>query len=196
MWFNFLTVAGGTGIDYLVGDPPQVPHPVVGFGKVITFLEQQLNRREFSPRKRKLAGIFTVVLLLLLAFWIPFWLLKWLNQVPVLFWLVNLWLMSTTIAAKGLNQAGWGIFKLLHAGNLEQARLEVGKIVGRDTAELTEGEIIRATVETLAENTVDGVIAPLLFGCLGGTPLALVYRAINTLDSMIGYKNERYRHFG
>ena len=193
---NALTVIGGTIIDYAVGDPPQLPHPVVAFGKAISFLESHLNRAGSHPVWLRLSGSLTVVLVLGLAFGIPYFLLRALTPFPWLFWVLNCWLMSTTIAAKGLQQAGIVIYKLLGESDLTRARLEVGKIVGRDTADLSVAEIIRATVESLAENTVDGIIAPLCFGFLGGAPLAMLYRAINTLDSMIGYKNERYRYFG
>lgn len=193
---NLITITGGVGVDLFIGDPPLIPHPVVGLGWWIAFLEKRLNRPKFTINRLKFHGILTVLTTLMIAFFIPFLILMWLRSVPWLFWPVNLWLMGTTIALKGLNQAGQGIYQSLSTGNLAVARLEVGKVVGRDTANLSVGEITRATVETIAENSVDGVIAPLIFGFLGGTPLAMLYRAVNTLDSMIGYKNDRYRHFG
>ena len=110
--------------------------------------------------------------------------------------LVSAFLLSFTISPKSLAKAGREIYVLLARDDLAGARKRVGWIVGRDTEELDESEVARATVETIAENTVDGVIAPLFFFVIGGVPLAFLYRAANTMDSMIGYKNEKYLYFG
>ena len=193
---NLLTVTGGLTLDRLIGDPPRIPHPVVGFGKSITFLEKVLNRKSFSPWLLRMNGLVTVFLILGLAYLIPYYTLRLLAPYPWLYWLVSPWLMGTTVAAKGLSQAGNTIYRLLNEGRLKEARTEVGKVVGRDTDQLAPEEITRATVETIAENTVDGVVSPLFYGLVGGLPLAMVYRAINTLDSMLGYKNERFLYFG
>ncbi|GIP34365.1 cobalamin biosynthesis protein CobD [Paenibacillus sp. J2TS4] len=115
---------------------------------------------------------------------------------PWLGYAVNTWFIATTIAIKGLKDAAILVYKPLTEGHLQDARTYVGYIVGRDTASLEESEITRAAVETVAENTVDAVVSPLFFALLGGAPLAMAYRAANTLDSMVGYKNERYLHFG
>lgn len=115
---------------------------------------------------------------------------------PWLGYAVNTWFISTTLAVKGLKDAAMRVYRSLAEGNLQDARTFTGYIVGRDTAELDEPELVRATVETVAENTVDAFVSPLLFALLGGAPLAMLYRAANTLDSMVGYKNERYLHFG
>ncbi len=194
--YNFVTILGGALVDLLVGDPPRLPHPVVGFGRIISLLERLLNKKNLPPLVLRLNGVLTVIIVLCIAFMVPFFLLKLLVPFPWIYWPVNIWLISTTIASKGLIQAGKNIYRLLLDGDVEKARQEVGMIVGRDTDQLTETEIIRATVETIAENTVDGVIAPICFGLVGGAPLAFLYRAINTLDSMIGYKNDRYYYFG
>jgi adenosylcobinamide-phosphate synthase len=110
--------------------------------------------------------------------------------------MVGALILSFMISPKSLAKAGKGIYALLLLGNLEEARQKVGWIVGRDTDKLSEAEIARATVETIAENTVDGIIAPLFFFAIGGVPLAVLYRAANTMDSMIGYRNEKYLYFG
>lgn len=193
---NFLTTIGGACLDAVWGDPPGLPHPVVGIGKIIAYLDNWLNRRELKSFFLGLNGILTVLITLIVAFGGVFILLKVLTPFPWLFWPVNCWLMGTTIARKGLAQAAKTIYDYLKVGDLEQAGEEVGKIVGRDTKSLSRKEIIRATVESVAENSVDGVIAPLFFGMVGGAPLAMLYRAVNTLDSMLGYKNERYQCFG
>ncbi len=196
MLANVITIGAGSLIDLIWGDPPRIPHPVVGLGKVIAFLDHLLNRGKFGPMVLRLFGIFTVLVTLAIAFSGVHILLRYLSPYPWLFWTANCWLMGTTIARKGLSQVGKVIYRLLDSDKLGQAREEVGKIVGRDTSNLTRTEIIRATVESVAENTVDGVIAPLFYGAIGGAPLAMVYRAVNTLDSMLGYRNERYQYFG
>ena len=111
-------------------------------------------------------------------------------------YLVSTWFISTTIAIKGLKDAAYLVYNPLRAGNLADARKYTGYIVGRDTDALDEEELTRAVVETVAENIVDAVIAPLFYALIGGAPLAMLYRASNTLDSMVGYRNDRYRHFG
>ncbi len=111
-------------------------------------------------------------------------------------YLVSTWFISTTIAIKGLKDAAYLVYNPLRTGNLADARKYTGYIVGRDTDELGEEELTRAVVETVAENIVDAVIAPLFYALIGGAPLAMLYRASNTLDSMVGYRNDRYRHFG
>lgn len=108
----------------------------------------------------------------------------------------HVWLISTTMAVKGLKEAASAVFKPLSEGKLQEARKQVGYIVGRDTEHLNEPEIARATVETVAENTVDAFVSPIVFALLGAAPLAMLYRATNTLDSMVGYKNEKYLRFG
>ena len=115
---------------------------------------------------------------------------------PLLDTMVQALILSFTISPRSLSEAGRELFQLLEDGNLEKARFKVGWIVGRDTDKLSPAEVTRATVETIAENTVDGVIAPLFFFAVGGVPLAVLYRAANTMDSMLGYKNDRYLFFG
>jgi adenosylcobinamide-phosphate synthase len=109
---------------------------------------------------------------------------------------VTAWFIATTIAVKGLKDAAMLVYKPLIDGRLDEARKYTGYIVGRDTHDLSEKEAARATVETVAENTVDAFVSPILFALLGGAPLAMLYRAANTLDSMVGYRNETYIHFG
>jgi adenosylcobinamide-phosphate synthase len=115
---------------------------------------------------------------------------------PWLGYAVNVWFISTTIAVKGLKDAAMSVYGRLRGGDLEGARRCVGQIVGRDSDRLDEPEVVRAAVETVAENTGDAVVAPLFYALLGGAPLAMLYRAANTLDSMVGYKNAKYVHFG
>ncbi len=193
---HFIVSCGGAAIDRIVGDPKAIPHPVVGIGRFILFLETRLNRPGLNRVPARLLGALTVLAVVGVSYGATWGILKLASTVPWLFWPLQLWLMGTTIAWKGLHRAGLEIFQSLSRGDLAKARRQVGMIVGRDTTDLPKPELIRATVESVAENTVDGVMAPLLFGLAGGAPLAMAYRAVNTLDSMLGYKNERYLHFG
>jgi adenosylcobinamide-phosphate synthase len=126
------------------------------------------------------------------------WLVLWLaGQIhPWVGYAVNIWFISTTIAVKGLKDAAMQVYRPLAAGLIEQARTCVGYIVGRETSQLDEPEITRAAVETVAENTVDAIVSPIVYALLGAAPLAILYRAANTLDSMVGYKNDKYMFFG
>ncbi|MFZ7102598.1 MAG: adenosylcobinamide-phosphate synthase CbiB [Peptococcaceae bacterium] len=190
-------ILGALLIDLIVGDPPYVPHPVIYMGKLINLLEDFLYPPEGSNLNKVFRGgllVFIVICTVFAGSWVLLRLLAALH--PILKTLASIWLISTTIAVKGLGEAGSRIRQLLVNKKIQEARKEVGLIVGRDTHNLDGKEIIRATVETIAENVVDAVTSPLLFAMLGGAPLALVYRAVNTMDSMLGYKNEKYLYFG
>ncbi|MHB8156289.1 MAG: adenosylcobinamide-phosphate synthase CbiB [Desulfocucumaceae bacterium] len=181
--------------DLAVGDPPRMPHPVVMLGNMISALEKILYRA------RGVAGLaggaFMAALVVGFAYASAALVLHYLRSVsPWLAAPVEIWLISTTIAAKGLSVAAGDVMRPLAAYDLDRARLMVARIVGRDTSSMDARGITRATVETVAENTVDGVIAPLFYALIGGAPLALAYRAVNTLDSMVGYRNDRYLYFG
>lgn len=184
-------------LDLLVGDPRWIPHPVVIIGKGISLLEKILRNTIGKIFGLKAAGVFLMVIIVGGSYLITWYTLKklmlWQPWAAVA---LNIWLISTTIAAKSLARAAKEIYDLLAKGNLEEARQKVGWIVGRDTQNLSPAEITRATVETVAENIVDGIIAPLFYAFIGGAPLAMAYRATNTLDSMVGYKNEQYIKFG
>lgn len=190
---TLLLVAGSVLLDLIIGDPKWLPHPVILFGKVIRLAEGSLNKGE----GRKVKGIILAVCLPAAVFITSLLLLKWLYSIHCAAGLcAEIYLISTTMAIKGLKKAALEVYTPLAAGNLSQARKKLNEIVGRDTADLPSGEITRGAAETVAENTVDAIISPLVFAILGGAPLALAYRAVNTLDSMVGYKNERYRDFG
>ena len=184
-------------LDRLIGDPPWLPHPVGWMGKWIAFVERKLNRPPTAKAAQRVRGC---LLTLSTVGWAggASWGLLWLVHTvsPWLAVALNVTLVWTTIAWKGLVEAGHRVYQKLQAHGIEAARAEVGMIVGRDTQNLSEPEVVRATVETLAENIVDAIVAPVFFACIGGAPFALFYRAANTLDSMVGYKNERFRDFG
>lgn len=184
-------------LDLLVGDPAWIPHPVVLIGKAIEKLERLLRRVSQSPAALKIAGILTAITIVGASWGLTFLLVRWIFSIN--YWagaVLSIWLISTTIAARGLSEAAGEIYILLQNGSLAEARRKVGMIVGRDTGQMESGAVIRASVETVAENIVDGVVAPLFYAFIGGAPLAMAYRAVNTLDSMLGYKNERYIDFG
>ncbi|WP_416148840.1 adenosylcobinamide-phosphate synthase CbiB [Salipaludibacillus sp. HK11] len=182
-------------LDLLIGDPKWLPHPVIGFGKLITFMEKKLNRG--SSRQKKRQGVLLLTVVVGIAFASTFAIIYFLYQLHMIAGvLVEVYLISSTIAVKGLRQAALQVAVPLAQGNLFEARRQLSMIVGRDTENLGESELVRGTVETVAENTVDGITAPLFWAFIGGAPFAMAYRAINTLDSMVGYKNERYVDFG
>ncbi|WP_431089905.1 adenosylcobinamide-phosphate synthase CbiB [Paenibacillus sp. 8b26] len=184
-------------LDRLIGDPRWFPHPVIGMGHAISALEKAIRRRVHSDRGLKRAGLLLPLIVVGGSFalgWALLRLLAWIHP-----WLsvgAEIVLIATTIASKGLKDAGLAVYRELKAGDLPAARRELGMIVGRDTQQLDEPEIVRGTVETVAENIVDAIISPLFYALIGGAPLALAYRAVNTLDSMVGYKNEKYLHLG
>lgn len=180
-------------VDLFLGDPRKFPHPVVQIGKLITFLEKRWNTGGHKVGKG--VGLTATVVLLVFLF-TSFVIFIAIQIHPVIGIIVQIYFIWTTIAIKGLATAGKSVLVPLEKGDLGKAREQLSMIVGRDTKTLPESEIVRGTVETVAENTVDGITAPLFWAIIGGAPLAMVYRAINTLDSMVGYKNERYSEFG
>jgi adenosylcobinamide-phosphate synthase len=180
-------------IDGFIGDPPNWPHPVRWIGRMIAFFEQKWNHGVL----RKLKGI-GMVWIIISCTWLITWCLVYAVYMihPAIGVVFEGILIATTIAQKGLADAAKVVFQPLNEGKIEEARKKLSYIVGRDTDDLPEEEVVRATVETVAENTCDAITAPIFWALVGGAPLAMVYRAINTCDSMVGYKNERYRDFG
>lgn len=187
-------IAAAVVLDWSLGDPYWFPHPVRGIGWWVRRLEGWVTR---LPLPRRLQGVLLWLGVVGLT-----WLLCWslLRGLGLLHpWLAaagEVIILYTTFAARCLEQESRKIMLTLQKGRLEEARRQLSYIVGRETEDLPEEEVVRATVETVAENTVDGVIAPLFFAFLGGAPLALAYKAVNTLDSMVGYKNDRYLELG
>ncbi len=181
-------------LDLLLGDPRRLPHPVVGIGRLISALERILRR---LVRSETAGGVLLLVSVVGLTYLTAFLLLKGSYALhPSLGFAVAVWLSWTCLAARSLHLESKLVADRLIAGDLEGARHFLSRIVGRDTDDLTEPDIWRALVETVAENTSDGVIAPLFYLMIGGPALGLAYKAVNTLDSMVGYKNERYLRFG
>ena len=191
-------VLGGFVLDTLFGDPPWLPHPVVLMGKAISALEKRLRARlPQTPQGELLGGAVVAFTLPVGTFLLTSLvclgaakLSPWLGLAVQMFW------CGQALAAKGLAQESTNVYRALIKLDLPAARKAVSRIVGRDTQDLTAEGVTKAAVETVAENASDGVIAPLLYMLIGGAPLALTYKAINTMDSMLGYKNENYLYFG
>jgi adenosylcobinamide-phosphate synthase len=183
--------------DIVVGDPRVNWHPVILIGNFIGFLDRTLRPITARPDLQRLLGMVLVITVVLICYSAAAALLHLAFQIHALFGaFVAVLLLSTTVATKSLAQAGMEIYQLLVQQDMPAARQKLSWIVGRDTADLETGEIVRGTVETVAENIVDGIVSPLFYALLGSVPLAMAYRAINTMDSMLGYKNEKYLHFG
>lgn len=188
----------GFCIDCLLGDPHCLPHPVVLIGKLIAWLETGL-RRLFpkTPRGETAAGGVLWVLTVLCSAGVPLAILVGCRRISG--WLalgVHSIMCWQIIAPRSLARESMKVYTALKTGTLEQARYAVSMIVGRDTQQLDAAAVARAAVETVAENTSDGVIAPLLYLAIGGAPLGFLYKAVNTMDSMLGYMEPPYRHIG
>ena len=191
-------VLGGFVLDALFGDPVWLPHPVVYMGKAISKLEKFLRPRLPKTSQGELLGGAIVAFCLPVGTFLLTGLVCWgaARLHPLLGLAVQMFWCGQALAARGLVQESTNVYKELKKPDLPGARKAVSRIVGRDTAELTAEGVTKAAVETVAENASDGVIAPLLYMLIGGAPLALTYKAINTMDSMLGYKNEKYLYFG
>ena len=184
-------------VDLILGDPRWLPHPVRGIGWTIQRTEKVLRRFAKTPLAEKAAGVLLVVLIVSLVSFLSQFLIRSFFRFSLSFgFALSVFLAYTTFAARDLGNAATAVLRHLDAGEIVQARTELSMIVGRDTVDLDDQDIARAVVETVAENTSDGVIAPLFYLAMGGPVLALAYKAVNTLDSMVGYRNERYINFG
>lgn len=207
-------IAIGFLLDLILGDPRWLPHPIVYIGKAISILKKKIQKklygcqyRELSEqekeilsreeKKERLLGMILSVMIVVGTFLIVFfilWILEkihpWLRYILETFWIYQI------LATKCLKTESMKVYRKLKEGDLEGARVEISYLVGRDTATLDEEEVAKATIETVAENTSDGVVAPLFYIAIFGAPLGMAYKAINTLDSMIGYKNDEFIHLG
>ena len=195
---NPFAILIGWVLDLLFGDPQRLPHPVVGFGKMISWGEHRLNK----GAHRKLKGALLAITLILLVFLATFLLRYLFSKLPSPFGegmgvrlLFDMMIIFYCLAGTTLIREVRNVFLALDR-SLEEGREQVARIVGRDTSELSAQEVRTAALETLAENLSDGVIAPLFWLALLGTPGMLTYKMVNTLDSMIGYRTEQYKDFG
>ena len=184
-------------LDAAVGDPRWFPHPVRWMGSIVNWCDRRVHQLLLSPVKQRMAGVLLAVGLPAGAYVVGAFLIWFGNSIDSLWGsVVTVLLAWTTLAARDLIDHVVSVQRALQSVSLTEARSAVAKIVGRDTEEMDESDIVRATVETIAESTADGIIAPLFYLILGGAPLALAYKAVSTLDSMIGHLDDRYRWFG
>lgn len=192
---TLIAIAIGYLLDLLFGDPHWLPHPVRGIGWLISTGEKIM--RKLFPKRELLGGALMAVLVVAVSFAVPFLLLffvgRW-NRWAAL--ALQSFMCYQILATKCLRDESMRVYRYLVKGDLPNARKYLSWIVGRDTQNLNEQQIARAAVETVAENSSDGVIAPMIFMAIGGAPLGFLYKAVNTLDSMVGYKNEKYLLFG
>ena len=203
MKYHILAFGAGFLLDQLFGDPYFLPHPIRGIGWLIAKTEKMLrdgNPQENSPEReaaeRRQGKLLVAVVLLLTGIVVALILFGAYAVHPKLGTVIEAVMTYQILAARCLQVESSKVWKQLNAGNLESARKAVSMIVGRDTEHLTEEGVTKAAIETVAENTSDGVIAPMLYTALGGPVLGFLYKAVNTMDSMVGYKNEKYFHFG
>lgn len=181
-------------IDLLIGDPKYIPHPVVLMGRCISFCERIVRK---SPLNHRIGGFFIVLINILLSVGLSWTLVHYVHAFDQrLGFAVECFMISQMFAAKGLRSAGMKVYRELEKRNFPEARECLSHIVGRDTQRLDEEGIIKATIESMAENYSDGVFAPICFAMLGGCPGVYLYKAVNTMDSMIGYKDEKYLEIG
>lgn len=198
MLYSLIALFFGFLLDLIIGDPHGLWHPVQGIGRLITVMEKIL--RKLFPKTKKgelIAGSFLVVMVIIVSVAIPAILLflafKWNVFIGVLLESI---MCGQLLATKALKVESMKVHEALIKGDLEGGRKAVSMIVGRDTNKLTREGIIRAAIETVAENTSDGSIAPLFYMAIGGPVLGFFYKAVNTMDSMVGYKNDQYIYFG
>ena len=197
--YHLAAILAGYLLDLCLGDPHSMPHPVRAIGNLIVWLEKYLRpagKKHATERGERRAGVLFVCLVLLVTGSVAGAIL-WISR------LGGIWIqtvveavMTYYLAARSLRDESMAVCRKLEAGEIEEARYAVSMIVGRDTKPLSEAGIARAAVETVAENASDGVIAPLFYLAIGGPLLGWLYKAVNTMDSMVGYKNDRYLHFG
>ena len=188
---NAIALLVGWLLDLLLGDPARLPHPVVWFGKAIAACEHRLNK----GRHRMMKGALTAILLIAIVFAVTWFLRSLLARISPLLVVFDAIVIFYCLAGTTLIREVRQVFLAVDR-SLDEGRAQVARIVGRDTSELSAQEVRTAALETLAENLSDGVIAPLFWLAVLGVPGMMAYKMVNTLDSMIGYKTERYREFG
>lgn len=184
-------------IDYILGDPYNYPHPVKYIGKLISFFDKNMRIVFKTPKMLKFAGFLTVIITVSVSFFTAYFIIYSLKRInPILGYIAEIIIMWNCIALRCLDTEVMKIYNSLKERDIEKARKQISYLVSRDTESLDEKGIVKATVETATENITDGIISPIFYMIIGGAPLGIAYKAINTIDSMIGYKNEKYADFG
>ena len=184
-------------LDLIFGDPQNIIHPVQVIGKMISSGEKFLlgENSSLSRRYKFFAGMILNITVISVTYAVTYLIYKY-SENSIIFTVAEIYLMYTIFSINSLAREGNRVYNILKEGNIERARRELSYLVSRDTETMDEKMIIRSTMETISENTVDGIVAPMFYMFLGGLPLSMAYKAINTLDSMVGYKNEKYIDFG
>jgi adenosylcobinamide-phosphate synthase len=193
---NLISIYLGYIVDLIVGDPYSFPHPVKYIGKLIKVLENFVRGVFKTDEDLKIGGFILCIATVLTTYVVTYLIVRLFKFNSVSYILINGIIIYTTFATKCLKDEAVKVYDVLKTGDIEKSRIQLSYIVGRDTTNLSEKEIIRATVETVAENTVDGIMSPMFYAFIGGAPLAMAYKAVNTLDSTVGYKNEKYINLG
>ena len=184
-------------LDLIFGDPQNIIHPVQVIGKMISSGEKFLlgENSSLSRKYKFFAGMILNITVISLTYGITY-LIRRTSENSIILTVAEIYLMYTVFSINSLAREGNRVYNILKEGNIERARKDLSYLVSRDTGAMDEKMIIRSTMETISENTVDGIVAPMLYMFLGGLPLSMTYKAINTFDSMVGYKNEKYMDFG
>lgn len=198
MLMSLVAIIAGFILDLIFGDPHWLPHPICLIGNLIGFLEKNL-RKLLAPGKTALllGGALMVVIVLFVTFAVPYAVLAAAGEIsPWLRFALETIMYYQIFATKCLRDESMKVYHALHNDDLADARVKLSWIVGRDTANLDAEEVTKGAVETVAENTADGIIAPMFYMFIGGAPLAFLYKGINTMDSMVGYKNDKFLYFG
>jgi len=196
IYTTIAALVAGYVLDLCIGDPHGMWHPICFVGNLISFFEKRL-RRGRSERADLAGGVLLVILVTGISTAIPFGILFLCYR--LWFWLgfaVEVYMCYTVLATKSLKTESMKVAEALEQEGLEAGRYAVSMIVGRDTKELTETGVVKAAVETVAENTSDGILAPMFYMVIGGPVLGYFYKAVNTMDSMVGYKNDKFLYFG
>ena len=195
---GIIVLMGGFLLDCLLGDPHNPWHPICLIGHLISFLEKKIRHLFPKNQNGELAGgTLLVLLVLVISTVVPILILMAARLLhPYLALVLEMIMCYQLLAARSLRDESMKVYRALHRQDIEGARKAVSMIVGRDTERLDAAGIAKAAVETVAENASDGVIAPMIFIAIGGAPLGFFYKAVNTMDSMVGYKNGKYLYFG
>ena len=194
---TILILIGAIILDLAIGDPWEKHHPIMLIGNLIKKVEGFLYPETKNSLTQKLTGTILVIIVVSVSYFSSYYLIRVGGLIDQrIGYLISLIIFAHCLAIKSLIKAGEEVAKNLAESDLTAARNSVNKIVARDCSQISKPEVIRATLESLAENTSDGILAPIFFFLIGGVPLAMAYKAVNTIDSMVGYKNPKYINFG
>ena len=198
MFTTLTAIIAGFILDLIFGDPHWLPHPICLIGNMIGFLDKKLRALFSGPSSNLIVGgTMLVVIVTTVSYTVPYIILTVAGKLhPLLAWVLETIMCYQIFATKCLKDESMNVYYPLMENDIPEARIKLSWIVGRDTQELDAEEITKGAVETVAENTADGIIAPMFYMFLGGAPLAFLYKSINTMDSMVGYKNDVYLYFG